>query len=178
MFLLPVLILLVVKVSAKCHISPLSTEYNITTDTIVSGTVKSFYMKESGGAFAGKVKVRRVFRGDKRVEGRMVMVEGFGSKNLCKASPRLGDTKLFILSRIKQSRYIHPLVYHLKLSDNIFKHNLRNLKILWKTYNQEKIGKQIVFGTDITFFSFSQKTEEEEDTTQLQILYIFLFGRG
>ena len=57
MFILPLLILLVIKVSGKCDISPLSTEYNITSDTIVSGTVKSFYMKKSGGPFAGKVKV-------------------------------------------------------------------------------------------------------------------------
>ena len=65
---------MVVKVIGKCHISPLSTEYNITSDTIVSGTVKSFYMKEPGGAFAGKLKLRRVFKGDKGVDGRMVMV--------------------------------------------------------------------------------------------------------
>ena len=40
--LLPVLICLGVKVSGKCDIG---TESNITSDTIVSGTVKSFYIK-------------------------------------------------------------------------------------------------------------------------------------
>jgi hypothetical protein len=98
------LLLLIVKVNSKCRIAPLSTRSNIPSDTIVSGTVKSFYMKQSGGPFAGKVKVKRVFRGDKGLEGRMVMVEGFGSKHVCLSTPRLGDTKLFFL---KSGRFRH-----------------------------------------------------------------------
>ena len=78
-----VLFLIICKVTGKCRIKPLSSKSKIAGDTIISGTVKSFYMKESGGPFAGKVKVRRVFSGDKGLEGRMVMVEGFGSKHVC-----------------------------------------------------------------------------------------------
>ena len=48
-------------------------------NTVISGTVKSFYMNGRvgggggggggrGGPFAGKVKVRRVFRGDSSLE--------------------------------------------------------------------------------------------------------------
>ena len=49
-------------------------------NTVISGTVKSFYMSGRvggggggggggrGGPFAGKVKVRRVFRGDSSLE--------------------------------------------------------------------------------------------------------------
>ena len=49
-------------------------------NTVISGTVKSFYMSgrgaggggggggSRGGPFAGKVKVRRVFRGDSSLE--------------------------------------------------------------------------------------------------------------
>ena len=41
-------------------------------NTVISGTVKSFYMSGRGGGgggpFAGKVKVRRVFRGDSSLE--------------------------------------------------------------------------------------------------------------
>ena len=96
-----VLFLIIYKVTGKCRIKPLSTHSKIAGDTIISGTVKSFYMKESGGPFAGKVKVRRVFRGDNGLEGRMVMVEGFGSKDFCLSSPRLGDTKLFFVQNIK-----------------------------------------------------------------------------
>jgi hypothetical protein len=82
------------KVSCKCRIAPVSARSIIPSDTIVSGTVKSFYMKQSGGPFAVKVQVKRVFRGDKGLEGRMVMLEGFGSKHICLSMPRLGDTKL------------------------------------------------------------------------------------
>ena len=138
MLLLPVLILLGVKVSCKCHISPLSTEYNITSDTIVSGTVKSFYIKKSGRVFAGKVRVRRVFRGNKGLEVRLVMVEGFGSKHICKSSPRLGDTKLLFLKKIQHRQNIHS---KFKLSDNIIRLSLRNLKILWKL-DPKKIGNK------------------------------------
>ena len=58
------LLFLVTKVSGKCRIAPLSTRSQIPSDTIISGTVKSFYMKESGGPFSGKVKVKRELRGD------------------------------------------------------------------------------------------------------------------
>jgi hypothetical protein len=138
MLILSLLVQLTVKVSGKCPISPLSTEYKITSDTIGSGTVKSFYMRESGGAFAGKVMVRRVFRGDKGLEGRMVMVEGFGSKHVFKSSPRLGDTKLLFLKKIQHRQNIHS---KFKLSDNIIRLSLRNLKILWKL-DPKKIGNK------------------------------------
>ena len=136
---LSLLLLLLVKVSGKCRIAPLSTRSNIPSDTIVSGTVKSFYMKQSGGPFAGKVKVKRVFRGDKGVEGRIVMVEGFRSKNVCKSSPRLGDTKLLFLKKIQHRQNIHS---KFKLSDNIIRLSLRNLKILWKLEDPKKIGNK------------------------------------
>ena len=97
-------------------------------------------MKESGGPFAGKVKVRRVFRGVKGLEGRMVMIEGFGSKNICLSTPRLGDTKLFFLKNIKPRQIIHPRVYKFKLDDNILKLNLRNLKTMWKLENTTERG--------------------------------------
>ena len=173
------LLLLIVKVRGECRIAPLSTRSNIPSDTIVSGTVKSFYMKQSGGPFAGKVKVRRVFRGDKGLEGRMVMVEGFGSKHVCKSSPRLGETKLFFLRRIKQrNNNIHPLVYHFKLSDNIFKHNLRNLKILWKRDNQKKIGKQVLFGREHNILLLLAKKQKKKTEPRFSFCTFSCFGRG
>ena len=137
-----VLIVITIRVSGKCRIQPLSARSNIPSDTILSGTVKSFYMKESGGPFAGKVKVRRVFRGDTGLEGRMVMVEGFGNKNICLSSPRLGDTKLFFLKNIKPRQNIYPRVYNFKLNDNILKLNLRNLKTLWKLEDTNTKGSK------------------------------------
>ena len=111
------------KARGKCRIAPLSARSIIHSDTIVSGTVKSFYMKQSGGPFAGKVKVKRVFRGDKGLEGRMVMVEGFGSKHVCLSTPRLGDTKLFFL-KSGRFRHRHVMVKTFKLYSSIMKVNL------------------------------------------------------
>ena len=135
------LLLTTYKVSAKCRLKSLTTKSQMPGDTIISGTVKSLYMKETGGPFAGKVKVRRVFKGDKGLEGRMVMVEGLGSKTICMSSPRLGDTKLFFLQTTKLRHNIYPRVYKLKLKDNILKLNLKNLKVLWKLEDGNKKGK-------------------------------------
>jgi hypothetical protein len=129
--------LLIVKVSGKCRIAPLSTRSYIPSDIIVSGTVKSFYMKQSGGPFAGKVKVKRVFRGDKGLEGRMVMVEGLGSKHICLSTPRLGDTKLFFL-KSGRLRHSHARVKTFKLYSSMRKVNLQNLKALWKLEAKDK----------------------------------------
>ena len=127
------LLFLVTKVSGKCRIAPLSTRSHIPSDTIISGTVKSFYMKESGGPFSGKVKVKRVFRGERVLEGRMVMVEGFGSKHVCLSTPRLGDTKLFFLKSMRlRHTHTHRRVKTFKLYSSILKINLNNLKALWK----------------------------------------------
>ena len=134
------LLLLAVKVSGKCRIAPLSARSNIPSDTIISGTVKSFYMKKSGGPFAGKVKVKRVFSGDKGLEGRMVMVEGFGSKHVCLSTPRLGDTKLFFLKsgRLRDS---HVRVNAFKLFSSILRVNLQNSKALWRLKAEDKKTK-------------------------------------
>ena len=86
---------------SKCEVAPLSAISKIPCDTILSGTVKSFFLRGLEGAFARKVKVRRMFRGGKGLEGRMVMVEGFGSKHVGKSTPRLGDTNFFFLNHIK-----------------------------------------------------------------------------
>ena len=55
---------------------PLEARKRLVGDTVLSGTVKSFYMRGRGGGggggrggpFAGKVKIRRVFRGDSSLE--------------------------------------------------------------------------------------------------------------
>ena len=50
------------------QVVPLEARKRLVGDTVLSGTVKSFYMRGRGGPFAGKVKVRRVFRGDLSLE--------------------------------------------------------------------------------------------------------------
>ena len=135
-----VMLLTTYEKSAQCRPQPLSSKSRMPGDTIISGTVKSLYMKETGRPFAGKVKVRRVFKWDKGLEGRMVMVEGLGSKTICLSSPRLGDTKLFFMQTSKLRQNIYPRVYKFKLRDNILKLNLKNLKVLWKLEDRMKKG--------------------------------------
>lgn len=58
------------------QVVPLEARRKLVGNTVISGTVKSFYMSGRGGGgggggggpFAGKVKVRRVFRGDSSLE--------------------------------------------------------------------------------------------------------------
>ena len=135
------LLFLILKVTGKCRIASLSARSYIPSDTIISGTLKSFYMKKSGGPFAGKVKVRRVFRGDEGLVGRMVMVEGFGSKNICLSIARLGDTKLFFLEDKRARQNTQSRVKRFKLYSSILKVNLRNLKTLWKIETKKTKGK-------------------------------------
>ena len=136
------LMMITCKVRGKCRIKPLSINTRIPGDTIISGTVKSFYMKESGGPYAGKVVVRRVMKGAKELEGRMVMVEGFGSRDICLSSPRLGDTKIFFLQRVRRRHGGYSSVTRFKLSDNILKMTLKNLKVLWKLEEKGKKGEK------------------------------------
>ena len=104
-------------------------------------------MKNSGGAFAGRVKVGRVLRGDMRLEGRMVVVEGFGNKSVCLSSTKLGDSRLFFLQKTRLGQNSPSRVYKFRLSDNIIKLNFKNLKILWKINKGESINeKKTYFG--------------------------------
>ena len=154
------LVFLAIEVFGKCEVAPLSAISKIPSDTILSGTVKSFFLRGSGGTFAGKVKVRRVFRGDKGMEGRMVMVEGFGSKHVCKSTPRLGDTKLFFLKHIKMKRSTYSHATKFKIYSSIRKINLRNLRTLWKVMAQE--GVFFLNEILLNIFIFSEEKKEEE----------------
>jgi hypothetical protein len=162
------LLLALGRARAACKVVPLEARSHLLGDTVMSGTVKSFYMKVrpggrmlletvywtgldwtgldwtgldwtgldcvqgSGRPFAGKVKVRRVFRGEAGLEGRTVLVEGLGSRDICVSTPRLGDTKVFLLdSTVRRGRAL-PGVPRFRLRDSVLKVNLRNLKVLWR----------------------------------------------
>jgi len=137
------MMVMILKVDTKCRIPRLGVKNYMKSDTIVSGTVMSFYMKESGGASGGRIRVRKVFKGDKGLEGRLVVVEGFGSKNICLSNPRLGDTKLFFLKmgKMRQDRDRSGQVIKFKLHDNILKINLQNLKTLSKLRDRRKLAR-------------------------------------
>ena len=137
MFLMPRL------VDCKCRIQHLGLKNFMRSDTIVSATVLSFYMKNSGGASGGKIKIKRVFKGDRGLEGRLVVVEGFGTKNICLSNPRLGDTKLFFLQMGKMRQDISGQALKFRLNDNILKINSRNLKTLIKLRDRRERSRVI-----------------------------------
>ena len=87
--------------------------------------------------------VRRVFLGESSLEGRLVMVEGLGDRcclppvtsrlqlrELCVSTPKLGDTKIFLLDTLQASQARH--IPRFRLAASILKLNLSNLKVLWK----------------------------------------------
>ena len=119
---------------ARCRLHHLSLRTVLRSHTIVSATVTSLYMKQQGGASGGRVRVGRVFRGDPGLEGRTVVVQGFGSEDICLSNPRLGDTKLFFLKQGKTRRGAGSSssgrALRFQLNDNILKINSRNLKLL------------------------------------------------
>ena len=133
----------VMNVHSKCRVQHLGLKNYARSDTIVSATVMSFYMKNSGGASGGKIKIKRVFKGDRGLEGRLVVVEGFGNRNICLSNPRLGDTKLFFLKMGKMRQDISGQALKFGLNDNILKINSRNLKTLIK-YRDRRVRKRVI----------------------------------
>ena len=82
------------------------------------------------------------------VQGRTVLLEGLGSRQFCVSTPRLGDTKIFLVDQIvksDQNRGRNSLsVPKLRLRSSILKVNLRNLKVLWRLEENETNGRSIV----------------------------------
>ena len=73
-------------------------------------------------------------------QGRTVLLEGLGSRQFCVSTPRLGDTKIFLVDQIvdDQNRGRNSLsVPKLRLRSSILKVNLRNLKVLWRLEENE-----------------------------------------
>ena len=81
--------------------------------------------------FAGKILVKRVFRGD--VAAHEILVEGLGDPAICLSRPRLGDTKIFFLKEVRRNRRPHHTLY-----SSILRLTLANLKILWKMEEADK----------------------------------------
>ena len=73
-------------------------------------------------------------------QGRTVLLEGLGSSQFCVSTPRLGDTKIFLVDQVQddKSRLSVP---KLRLRSSILKVNLRNLKVLWRLEEGEAKGK-------------------------------------
>ena len=74
-------------------------------------------------------------------QGRTVLLEGLGSRQFCVSTPRLGDTKIFLVDHIVKSDHNRGRnslsVPKLRLRSSILKVNLRNLKVLWRLEENE-----------------------------------------
>ena len=123
-----------------CKIIPLSSRSSIKAETIFSGTVMSFFISRDSTmqnvkpkVFAARVKVKRVFRGQKSLQGKFVVVEGLGNPRICISRPRLGDTRIFF---VNESRHFLMRKYGnlktMRLRSSLLRLTLPNLRILWK----------------------------------------------
>ena len=75
-------------------------------------------------------------------QGRTVLLEGLGSSQFCVSTPRLGDTKIFLVDHIldEKRRRNGLSVPKLRLRSSILKVNLRNLKVLWRLEESKAKG--------------------------------------
>ena len=77
-----------------------------------------------------------------KCQGRTVLLEGLGSSQFCVSTPRLGDTKIFLVDHLldDKSRRNGLSAPKLRLRSSILKVNLRNLKVLWKLEESKAKG--------------------------------------
>ena len=136
MFVVSLLIVLrcTAPVLGQCTVPPISTVEYSTSDTIITATMNTLHTSKG----AAMVKVRRVFKGDTRLQGKMVRIEGLDKKDICIPALRQGDTKLFFLRRVKGLRNKTRPTF--TLDSSMQKVNLQNLKVLWNLEAQEKSG--------------------------------------
>ena len=103
--------------------------------------------------FAAKVEIRRVFRGPKQLQNKIVIVENLGNPKICMANPKVKDTRIFFANSLKLDRQNFlsddPKMPHFHLKSSLLRLTLSNLKVLWKLQNQEvtkqKKGKSVSF---------------------------------
>ena len=92
----------------KCKVIPLQSRAEIRAAAVFSGTVVSFlFPKEQRESeegqrplrnqlYAARVVVKRVFKGDRGLRGRSVVVGGLGNPKICISRPRLGDARISV----------------------------------------------------------------------------------
>ena len=87
-----------------------------------------------------KNQISRILSPHSMTQGRTVLLEGLGSSQFCVSTPRLGDTKIFLVDQVQddKSRLSVP---KLRLRSSILKVNLRNLKVLWRLEEGVAKGK-------------------------------------
>ena len=97
--------------------------------------------------FAAKVDIRRVFRGPKQLQNKIVIVENLGNPKICMANPKVKDTRIFFANSLKLDRQNFlsaddPKMPHFHLRSSLLRLTLSNLKVLWKLQNQEVIKQK------------------------------------
>ena len=96
--------------------------------------------------FAAKVEIRRVFRGPKQLQNKIVIVENLGNPKICMANPKVKDTRIFFANSLKLDRQNFlsddPKMPHFHLRSSLLRLTLSNLKVLWKLQNQEDIKQK------------------------------------
>ena len=98
---------------------------------------KSYHIKASNSVlkrhqYAASIIVQRVFRGNKDLEGKNVIVEGLGNPNFCVSRPRLQDTRIFFVNimKTKEFRFGSPSIEHFRLRSSLLRTTTQNIKIL------------------------------------------------
>ena len=70
--------------------------------------------------YRGIVRVKRVIKGDKELEGARLMIEGFGSRKICESNAKSGDSRIFMVNSTKNGRY--------KINSSLMRIDFDNLK--------------------------------------------------
>ena len=106
----------------------------------------SGFFKLQNEIFAAKVEIRRVFRGPKQLQNKIVIVENLGNPKICMANPKVKDTRIFFANSLKLDRQNFlsddPKMPHFHLRSSLLRLTLSNLKVLWKLQNQEGIKQK------------------------------------
>ena len=109
-----------------------------------SNKKKSYHNKASNSIlkrhqYAASIIVQRVFRGNKDLQGKNVIVEGLGNPNFCVSRPRLQDTRIFFVNimKIKEFRFGSPNIEHFRLRSSLLRTTTQNTKILTSLENRK-----------------------------------------
>ena len=105
---------------------------------------KSYHNKASNSVlkrhqYAASIIVQRVFRGNKNLQGKSVIVEGLGNPNFCVSRPRLQDTRIFFVNtmKTKEFRFGSPSIEHFRLRSSLLRPTTQNIKILTTLENRK-----------------------------------------
>lgn len=93
-------------------------------DLVFTGTIERIKrnpsLKLANGWYRANVRVKQVIKGNAKLEGTKVIVEGFGSKKICESDGKVKDTRIFLVNEGINGR--------LRLNSSLIKINLENLK--------------------------------------------------